>query len=91
MVKTEEHLTMQYISIALELNVFKKKFKKFIRNKNIIRNTYRIPAYECVMCGYFCIGFTDLMLFCLIIELYFLLMNMKRMIKSEKIILRYLW
>ena len=89
MVKTEEHLTMQYISIAPELIVFKKKFKKFVRNKNII-NTYRIAAYECVMCGYFCIGFIDLMLFCLIMEIYFPLMNMKTLIKSGKIILRYL-
>ena len=39
-----------------------KEIKKFIRNKNIITNIYRIRAYDTVMCGYFCIGFIDFML-----------------------------
>ena len=59
MVITEEHLTMQYILIALELNIFQ---KKFIGNKNIITNIYRIQAYDSMMCGYFCIGFIDFVL-----------------------------
>ena len=36
--------------------------KKFINNKNIIVNIFRIQAYDSVMCGYFCIGFIDFML-----------------------------
>ena len=36
--------------------------KKFIGNKNIITNIYRIQAYDSTMCGYFCIGFIDFML-----------------------------
>ena len=36
-----------------------KEIKKFIGNKNIIRNIYRIKAYDSIMCGYFCIGFID--------------------------------
>ena len=39
-----------------------KKIKKFIDNKNIRTNTFRIQAYNSVMCGYFCIGFIDFML-----------------------------
>ena len=39
-----------------------KEIKKFILNKNIITNIYRIPAYGLKMCRYFCIGFIDFML-----------------------------
>ena len=39
-----------------------KKVKNFIGNKNIITNIYWIPAYDSVMCRYFCIGFIDFML-----------------------------
>ena len=39
-----------------------KEIKVFIDNKNIKTNIFRIKAYESVMCGYFCIGFTDFML-----------------------------
>ena len=36
-----------------------KEIKKFINNKNIIANNFRIQAYDSVMCGYFCIGFIN--------------------------------
>ena len=39
-----------------------KEIKKFIGNKNITTNIYRIQAYDLIICGYFCIGFIDLML-----------------------------
>ena len=38
-----------------------KEVKKFIGNRNIINNIYRIQNYDSVMCGYFCIGFIDYM------------------------------
>ena len=38
-----------------------KEVKKFVNNKNIIANIFRIQAYYSVMCGYFCIGFIDYM------------------------------
>ena len=38
-----------------------KEIKKFIGNKNIITNIYRIQAYDS-MCGYSSIGFIDFML-----------------------------
>ena len=39
-----------------------KEIRKFIRNKNIMKNIYRIQAHDSIMCGYFCIGFIDFML-----------------------------
>ena len=39
-----------------------KEIKKFIANKNIISNIFRIQTNDLVMCGYFCIGFIDFML-----------------------------
>ena len=39
-----------------------KEIKTFINNKNIKTNIFRIQAYDSIMCGYFCIGFTDFML-----------------------------
>ena len=39
-----------------------KENEKFIRNKSIITNIYRIQAYNLIMCRYFCIGFIDFML-----------------------------
>ena len=38
------------------------EIKKFIGNKNIKANTFRVQANYSVMCGYFCIGFIDFML-----------------------------
>ena len=46
----------------MELNIFQKKLKKFIENKNIITIIYRLQAHDSIMCGYFCIGFIDFML-----------------------------
>ena len=34
---------------------------KFIANKNIITNIFRIQAYDSIMCRYFCIGFMNFM------------------------------
>ena len=34
---------------------------KFIKNRNIKTNIFRIQAYDSIMCGYFCIGFIDFM------------------------------
>ena len=39
-----------------------KEIKRFIGNKDIITNIYRIQAYNSIICGYFCIGFIDFML-----------------------------
>ena len=39
-----------------------KEINKFIANKNIETNIFRIQAHDSVMCGYFFIGFIDFML-----------------------------
>ena len=38
------------------------EIKEFIGNKNIKANIFRVQATNSVMCGYFCIGFIDVML-----------------------------
>ena len=38
------------------------EIKKFIGNRNIEANIYRVQTNNSVMCGYFCIGFIDFML-----------------------------
>ena len=38
------------------------QIKKFIKNKNIKANIFRVQANNSIMCGYFCIGFIDFML-----------------------------
>ena len=38
-----------------------KEIKKFIDNKNIIANIFRIQAYDSIMCRYFCMGFINFM------------------------------
>ena len=38
-----------------------KEIKKFINNKDIISNIFRIQTYDSVLCGYFCFGFTNFM------------------------------
>ena len=37
------------------------EIKKFIGRKNLIVNIFRIQAFDSIMCGYFCIGFTNFM------------------------------
>ena len=39
-----------------------KKIEKFINNKNIVANIYRVQNYDSIMCGYFSIGFINYML-----------------------------
>ena len=38
------------------------EIKKFVENKNVIANIFRVQANNSVMCGYFRIGFIDFML-----------------------------
>ena len=39
-----------------------KEIKAFINNKNITTKIFRVQAYDSIMCGYFCVGFTEFML-----------------------------
>ena len=66
-----------------------KEIKKFIGNKNIITNIYRIQAYDSIMCGYFCIGFIDFMLKGKSLLEYTNLFSPNDYEKNDKIILKY--
>ena len=39
-----------------------KEIKKFIGNRNITVNIFRVRTYDSIRSGYFCIGFIDFML-----------------------------
>ena len=66
-----------------------KESRKFIGNKNIIINIYRIQAYDSVMCGYFCIGFIDFMLKGKSLLQYTRLFSPNEYKKNDKIMLKY--
>ena len=58
-----------------------KQNEKFIGNKNITTNIYRIQVYDSIMHEYFCTGFIDFMLKReSLLQIYFLLMIAERMI-----------
>ena len=38
-----------------------KEIRKFIKNKNITSNIYRVQAYDSIICQYFYIRFADFM------------------------------
>ena len=67
-----------------------KEIKRFIGNRNIITNIYRIQVYDSIMCGYFFIGFIDLMLKGKSLLDYTNLSSSNVYEKNDKIILKYL-
>ena len=66
-----------------------KEIKKFINNKNIITNIFRIQAYDPVMCGYFCIGFISYMFMNKTLTDYTNLFSPNNFKKNDDIILNY--
>ena len=52
--------TLTYFD-SFEVEHILKEIKKFIKNKNIIANSFRTKLYDSTMFGYFCIGFIDFM------------------------------
>ena len=58
-------------------------------SRNIITNIRRIQAYNSVMCGHFCIGFTDFMLKGKGLLDYTNLFSSNQYEKNDKIILKY--
>ena len=74
---------------VFELNIFQKKLKKAIENKNITTNICRIQAYDSIMCGYFTIGFIDFMLKGKSLLEYTNLFSPNDYEKNDKIILTY--
>ena len=53
---------MQHTSNPFGTEHISKEVKKIIGNINITKNIFRIYTFNSIMCGYFCIGFTDFML-----------------------------
>ena len=73
-------------------NIFEnipKEIKKFIGNKNIITNIFRIQAYDSIMHGYFFIGFIDFMFKSKSLLEYTNLFSPNDYEKNDKIILKY--
>ena len=60
-----------------------------MENKNIIKNIYRIRAYDLIICRYFCIGFVDFMLKGKSFLDYTNLFSPNEYEKNDKIILKY--
>ena len=67
----------------------RKAIKKFIVNKNIITNIYRIQALDSIMCEYFCIGFIDFILKNKCLSEFITLFSPNEYKKNDKIILKY--
>ena len=67
-----------------------KEIKAFIdRSLSITTNIFRIQAYDSIMCGYFCIGFIDLMLAEKTLTEFTNLFSPNNFKKSDDIILNY--
>ena len=66
-----------------------KEIKKFIGNKNIIRNIYRVQAYDSIIYRNFCIGFIDFLLKGTNLLDYTNLFSPNDYEKNDKIILKY--
>ena len=58
-------------------------------NKNIKTNIFRIQAYDSIMCGYFCVRFTDFMLAGKTLTEYTNLFSPNNFKKNDEIILNY--
>ena len=65
------------------------EIKKSIRNKNIIKNIYRIEAYDSVMCGYTCMWFVHFVLKGKSLLQYINLFSHYEYKKNDKVILKY--
>ena len=74
---------------SFEVDHIPKEIKKFINNKNIIANIYRVQNYDSIMCGYFCIEFIDYMFMGKILTDYTNLFSPNNFKRNDDIILNY--
>ena len=65
-----------------------KEIRKFIGNKNIVTNIYKIQAYDSIIFGYFRIAFIDLMLEGKHLLEYTIFFSLNKYKKNENIILK---
>ena len=66
-----------------------KEIMKFIRNKNVITNIYRIQTYGLIICRYFCTEFIDFMLNSKSLLDYINLFSPSDYENNDKVILKY--
>ena len=66
-----------------------KEIKKFVKNKNIKINIFRIQANDSVICGHFCIRFIDFMLKGKTLTEFTNLFSSSNFKKNDDIILKY--
>ena len=66
-----------------------KEIEKIIGNKNIIANIYGVPAYDSIICRYFCNGFIDFMIKGKSLLDYTNLFSPNEYEKNDKIMLKY--
>ena len=74
---------------SFEVEQISKQIIKFIGNKNIKTNNFRIQANNSVMCGWFCTGFIDFMLKCKSLTDFTNLFLPNNFEKNDSIILSY--
>ena len=74
---------------SFEVENIPKEIQKFIGNKNIIVNIYRIQAYDSIIRGYFCIRFIVYMLKGKSLLDYTNLFSSNDYEKNDKILLKY--
>ena len=75
---------------SFENEYIPKEIKKFIGNKSIITNIYRIQTYHLIMYGYLCIGFIDFMLKGESLSGYTTLFSPNVYKKNDTVILKYI-
>ena len=76
--------------IPKEIKVFiNRPLSSALQNKNIKTNVFSIQAYDSIMCGYFCIGFTEFMLAGKTLTEYTNLFSPNNFKKNDDIILNY--
>ena len=66
-----------------------KKIRTFIYNKSIKTKTFRIQAFDSIMCGYFCIRFIDFMLTGKTLTEFANLFSPNNFKRNDEIILKY--
>ena len=76
--------------IPKEIKVFiNRPLSSALQNKNIKTNVFWIQAYDSIMCGYFCVGFTEFMLVGKTLTEYTNLFSPNNFKKNDDIILNY--
>ena len=74
---------------SFRLEHISKEIKTFIGNRNIETNNFRVEAFDSVLGGYFCIGFTDFMLKDKSLFQYTNLFSSNDYEKNDKLVLKY--